>query len=148
MTEHETLLCTSFERLLGRPLLPLAPPGADETVSLMDAPFVVLSHTTDDDPVFNYANHTAMRLFELKAEDILGMPSRFSAEPVHRDERARLLHEVTTNGFIADYTGIRITGTGRRFRVEGAVVWNLLDGEGAFRGQAATFTVPPGVDWI
>lgn len=144
MTEHEQLLCTSFERLLGRPLLNPNP----EDASLMDAPFVVLSHTTDEDPVFNYANHTAMRLFEMPKEKILGMPSRFSAEPVHRDERARLLHEVATNGFIANYAGIRITATGRRFRVEGAVVWNLIDETGELRGQAATFDVPPGVDWI
>lgn len=148
MTEHEQLLCASFERLLGRPLLAPDPAGADGAVSLMGAPFVLLSHTTDDDPVFNYANRAAMRLFELKAEDILGMPSRFSAEPVHRDERARLLHEVTTNGFIADYAGIRITATGRRFRVEGAVVWNLIDETGEIKGQAATFDVPSGVDWI
>ena len=38
-----------------------------------------------------------------------------------------------------DYSGIRISKTGRRFRIEQAIVWNLTDGVGNQLGQAATF---------
>ena len=39
-------------------------------------------------------------------------PSRLTAEPVAREERARLLDEVTRNGFIANYAGVRISSRG------------------------------------
>ena len=43
------------------------------------------------------------------------------------------------NGFIDDYAGIRISKTGRRFRIAQATVWNLLDERGIYSGQAAMF---------
>ncbi|HTU26422.1 MAG TPA: MEKHLA domain-containing protein, partial [Pirellulales bacterium] len=45
-----------------------------------------------------------------------------------------------SQGFVDDYQGIRISSTGRRFRIEQAVVWNVLDVTGAKVGQAATFS--------
>ena len=33
--------------------------------------------------------------------------------------------------FIDDYTGVRISASGRRFRIDKAVVWNLVDQEGS-----------------
>jgi hypothetical protein len=69
----------------------------------------------------------------------MGKPSSASAEPVHRDERRRLLDEVGKNGFIENYSGIRISRTGRRFRIVNATVFNLLDDNGHYLGQAATF---------
>ena len=67
------------------------------------------------------------------------MPSRLSAEPLHRDERARLLAKVSAHGFIDDYAGVRISARGRRMRIERAVVWNLVDGADVIHGQAASF---------
>jgi hypothetical protein len=34
---------------------------------------------------------------------------------------------------------VRITRTGRRFKIERAIVWNLIDAAGTIHGQAATF---------
>ena len=67
-------------------------------------------------------------------------PSRLTAEAPNREERARLLNAVTTLGFIDDYSGIRISKTGRRFRIEQATVWNLLDERENYVGQAAMFS--------
>jgi hypothetical protein len=67
------------------------------------------------------------------------MPSRLSAEPLHQGERQALLDRVIAHGFIDDYSGNRITAEGRRFRVEVATVWNLVDAEGVVHGQGATF---------
>jgi len=47
---------------------------------------------------------------------------------------------VRDNGFIDDYSGIRISLNGRRFRINQATVWNVLDEAGAYAGQAATFS--------
>ena len=67
------------------------------------------------------------------------MPSRYTAEAPDRAERARLLAEVATRGFIDDYAGVRIARTGNRFQIARATVWNLTDETGRRCGQAATF---------
>lgn len=43
--------------------------------------FVLVSHNTDPDPLFIYANRTAQELWELPWDQFCGMPSRKSAEP-------------------------------------------------------------------
>lgn len=137
---HAGLLLRSFSRLTGRALVdPALPPQVQARV-LFEAPFVVLSHDTASDPVFNYGNRTALHLFELTWEELTRLPSRRSAEPVHRDERQRLLTTVARQGYIDDYRGIRISKNGRRFLIERAVVWNVLDDDGTYHGQAATFS--------
>lgn len=135
-----TLLTGSFERLTGRPLLPERGLGA---VWLYDnATFAVLAHDGAADPRFVYANRSAQRCFEYGWEEIVGLPSRLSAEAPDRAERQRLLEAAARDGFIADYSGVRIAKSGRRFRIVDAVVWQLIDPEGVVHGQAATFPVP------
>ena len=51
-----------------------------------------------------------------------------------------VLAEVTAHGFIENYSGIRISKNGRRFRIAQATVWNLLAEKGEPRGQAAMFS--------
>ena len=66
-------------------------------------------------------------------------PSRKSAEPINREERQRLLDRVTSHGYIDDYSGIRISSSGKRFLIENAIVWDLVDHLGGYHGQAAVF---------
>lgn len=137
--EHTERLRRTFHALTGRDLLDpaLSPEAAAET--LFHAPFVVLSHNADLDPILTYGNRTALELFELSWAELIQMPSRLTAEAPNRAERARLLAEVAAQGFIDDYSGVRISRTGRRFRIERATVWNLSDEAGRGCGQAATF---------
>jgi PAS domain-containing protein len=109
--------------------------------ALFFAPRVVLAAfgPFGNDHAFVYANALALDLFESTWDELVGQPSSTSAEPVHRDERRRLLDEVGRRGFIEDYSGIRISRRGRRFRICQATVFNLLDPAGAYLGQAATF---------
>ena len=37
------------------------------------------------------------------------------------------------------YTGVRISSTGRRFRIKEVTVWNVTDADARFLGQGATF---------
>jgi hypothetical protein len=69
-------------------------------------------------------------------------PSRLTAEPANRDERARMLKQAQTHGYISDYRGIRISRSGKRFLVERATVWTIQKPDGTLLGQAATFS-----DW-
>ena len=92
--------------------------------------------------MFDYANRMALDLFEMSWNELIGMPSRLSAEPVNRDERERLLSRVAADGYIDDYSGVRISKTGKRFLIRQAVVWNVYDEQGRYQGQAASFS-----DW-
>jgi hypothetical protein len=115
-------------------------PPWDQARALFNAPFAVLSHDTATDPMLNYANRTALRLFELDWGELTTMPSRLTAEVSERSERARLLAQVLRRGYIDDYRGVRVSKNGRRFSIQRATVWNLLDESGGACGQAATFS--------
>ena len=104
------------------------------------APFVVVSHVEFPDPILNYGNQQALDLWEMTWAEFTATPSRLTAEPVNREERARTLDRVAAHGFVTDYRGVRISRTGRRFLVERATVWNVLDEHRTKRGQAATFS--------
>ena len=141
-TEHAhrfALIAESYQRLLGQPLVEAAA-GTDPATALWLAPRVIVAHDTQADPVFFYGNRLALTAFEMDFAAFTRLPSRYSAEPLAREERARLLERVTRDGYIDDYAGIRISAQGRRFRIEQAVVWNLVDAAGHCHGQAATFS--------
>jgi hypothetical protein len=130
------LIAESYHRLTGRDRFGDAPLAA---ASLWTAPFALLAHGAEADPIFFYGDRLALELFEMSPEQLVRTPSRLSAEPGDRSERARLLDEVSRRGFIEDYAGVRVSKHGRRFRIEQATVWNLVDSEGAIHGQAAAF---------
>lgn len=50
------------------------------------------------------------------------------------------MREVLDKGYVTDYSGIRISSSGRRFSIKGATLWNVLDDDGVLHGQAATFS--------
>lgn len=137
---HARLLLCSYARWTNRALVDPKASPREQARLLYHAPFAVLSHNTDPDPLFTYGNQAALRLFELTWEELTQMPSRKSAEPLHRSERERLLAGVAARGYVADYRGVRISKTGKRFLIEQATVWNLLDDSGTACGQAATFS--------
>ena len=138
---HTALLAASLRRLTGRELIGGGEKlGGDELARrVFEAPFVLVSHGTEADPILNYGNQAALDLWELRWEELTAMPSRLTAEAPVREERARLLERVACDGFIDDYSGIRVTRSCRRFRIEQATVWNLADESGAPCGQAAMF---------
>jgi hypothetical protein len=133
------LVARSLKHWTGRDLLP-GDFTLDELANkVFHASFVLVSHGTQADPVLNYGNQTALTLWEMSWDELTRTPSRLTAEALNREERARLLAAVTSHGFIDDYSGIRISKSGRRFRIDQATVWNLLDETGKYAGQAAMF---------
>lgn len=130
------LLTGSYQRLLRAPLV-----GEHVNAAWLydEAPFVVVAHDTADNPTFVYANKAAQACFGYSWDEFIGLPSRFSAEAPNREERARVLEAVRRDGFVRGYSGVRISKSGKRFRIDGGVVWQLIDADGVNRGQAATF---------
>jgi MEKHLA domain len=134
-------LLTSFRHWFERDLLPdqsVDPETAAHQLFL--APFVVLSHGTEADPVLNYGNQAALDLWEMDWADFTQMPSRLTAEPDLREVRSQLLATAAQQGYITNYEGVRISKTGQRFFIQNAIIWKVFNHDGQHCGQAATFS--------
>ncbi|WP_109477505.1 MEKHLA domain-containing protein [Paraburkholderia sp. C35] len=132
------LLAGSYRRLLGIELVPDHTRAEDAAAWLYrDAPFGILAHNTLQDPVFVYGNRRAQTLFGYDWDELTALPSRLSAEAPERSERQAFLDQVKRDGFVSGYRGVRIAKTGRRFWIERATVWQLIDEHGTLHGQAA-----------
>lgn len=139
------LLTGSYKHLLGHAPIFLNGPGTRDTAAVgsrwlyENAQACVLAHDIAAEPVFIYANKAAQALFEYQWDEIIGLPSHLSAEAPNRAERKQLLDTVARNGFATDYSGVRITKSGRRFRINDGILWELRDSHQELRGVAATF---------
>jgi MEKHLA domain len=120
------LIADSYQRALGQRLCP-----AD---GLEDLSAVVLCHDAAEDPVLVFANRAARELWEAP---LVGMPSRLTAPPEARAERAAAL---AAGSVVRGYSGERVAASGRRFQILDATVWPVWDDDGGVCGQAATFT--------
>jgi MEKHLA domain len=133
------LILNSYEQLLGKQLIPRNGDLLEEAKTIYFAPFVVVSHGTETPPIFNYANQIAQNLWEMNWEEITQLPSRESAIPDAREVREKMLQEVKDKGYIENFQGIRISRSGKLFRIENVTVWNVIDKENNYCGQAATY---------
>jgi len=147
-------LLASHQRAYGRPLLTGLASDATPlqwAQALFSATTVVLAHdgvdpAGDPGPRLIYANRAALLLWRRPWSELVGMPSKLTAEPAERSGRARDLGAVQRQQAICHYSGVRIDREGRRFRITGARVWTVWNGDGADGGepcgQAAAFN-----DW-
>ncbi|WP_421783359.1 MEKHLA domain-containing protein [Kiloniella litopenaei] len=143
--QHAKRLIDSFKAVTGKDLIKL-----DKEKSwgrqLFEAPFVVVSHNGGADPVLNYGNLIALNLWEMSWDDFTKTPSRKTAEPEFRDDRAIMLRQAKEKGYFDNYRGIRISSKGKRFLIEEAIIWTVppikeSNNPDTLRaGQAATFS--------
>ena len=139
LLKHVQLLHNSFQTLIGKQLIIKNVFTAQHAKDIFDSNAAIVSHNSEKDPILNYANQTALKLFEMNWQEFTQMPSRLSAELPNRLERENSLKAVTEKGFINNYTGVRISRTGKRFSIRNAIIWNLIDTDGCYKGQAAMF---------
>ncbi|HEY6095774.1 MAG TPA: MEKHLA domain-containing protein [Gallionellaceae bacterium] len=137
LQRHVEILCASYRHWTGRNLLDAHIDPAAAVEALRTAPFAVVSHGTESEPIFNFGNQLALQLFEMSWDEFTALPSRLSAEAPNQAERARLLATVTRQGYIDNYAGVRIARSGQRFMIKDATIWNLLTPAGEYYGQAA-----------
>jgi len=125
---YARLLADSFARLTGRPLGD--PWGLAEPL---------VSHGTEADPIFRYANPAALALWEMDWDRFTKLPSRLSAQDdlAIQTDRSAFLAQATVKGWVSDYQGIRMSATGRRFRITKTILWTVTDSLGNRHGQAA-----------
>jgi hypothetical protein len=99
----------------------------------------VISHGNGLDPFFNYGNKTALSLFEVNLNELKKIRSRNSAEITFQSDRESFMQQVRAQGFVTGYSGVRISATGKRFKIKNVTVWNVTDEKGESAGQAACF---------
>ncbi|MCC0177852.1 MEKHLA domain-containing protein [Waterburya agarophytonicola K14] len=136
------ILVNSYQQLLDKELINTANTPQALSQTLFHAPFVIVSHDTQADPIFNYGNQAALQLWSISWDELIKTPSRLSAEPENRATRSAMLEQAATKGYIANCQGVRISTTGQKFAIKQAIIWNLTDESGHKCGQAATFS-----DW-
>jgi hypothetical protein len=141
IVEWSQWLLESYRRWIGKELIERNGDTRVQAQRLFEAPYVVVSHGVEPDPILNYGNQVALDLWEVSWEQFTATPSRLTAEPDSRAERERMLAQARDKGYFDGYKGVRISSIGRRFMVEQATIWTVVDLDGNPRGQAATFSV-------
>lgn len=133
------IILETYYKIKGVALFDISYSDEYKSYLLYHAPFVVVSHGTETDPVFNYANMTAQQLWKIDWEDFVKLPSKYSAEAERMEDRQQLLDTAARQGYVDYYRGIRISSQGNRFAIENALLCNLTDAAGQCVGQAAVF---------
>ena len=129
-------LMLSHQRAFKRPLLTCS----DQAKELFSSEMAVLAHDNSSDPRLIYANATALRLWERSWQEMIGMPSRCTAEEAAREQRASALQHAQNQDAFEGYSGVRVSRTGQRFMINNARIWTLWDDKGRNCGQAAAFS--------
>jgi hypothetical protein len=141
--EVVALILDSHQAAFRRPLVAGAEASGNLRLAAQEtfgADQAILAHDGSSDPRLIYANAAAIKLWRRPWAEMIGLPSRLTAEPNEQEDRARALALVQEQAVLVGYTGIRVDSTGRRFRLEGAKVWTLRDPRGKVSGQAAGFS--------
>lgn len=149
ITSHVTLLHDSLQKLTGRGICERMGISEDVLQSsndtyndiCLDDRFVLISHGTEEDPIYNFANLAGLEAFVRTWEELIKIPSRQSVvfQTVDEELRIELIKSVTNDGYVEGASGTRVRGDDKFIRLVDAVVWNLYDSNGVYSGQAALF---------
>ena len=140
MVFHALDLGLSYKKATGTKLVEGNVMVHDAARALFRAPFACASHDGND--VFNYGNQAALELWEMEWDAFVGMSSKKSADEADeatQAERRALLDRAASDGVIMNYSGVRVSSRGAKFRIEDATVWTMKDGDGNKTGQAVRF---------
>ena len=138
--KHVETLLDSFEKLVQKQIIVRTGDPIEDLKLIEGGEFVLVSHNGGKDPILNYGNQFALNLWELNWKDFTKTPSRKTAEIDLRARREEMLKIAKEKGFYDEYEGIRVSSTGKRFRIKNAIIWNVLNKDNATIGQAAYFT--------
>ncbi|ANV84508.1 MEKHLA domain-containing protein [Picosynechococcus sp. PCC 7003] len=136
------LILTNYRRWFGEHLIRVDGDRLEQAKILFESPFVVFSHGTEADPIYNYGSRLGLELWERTWEELTQMPSRQSAaaEEQAQQERYAALVDSRNYGCKRDFSAVRVTKSGRPVRIENVKLYDLLDASGEYRGQAAVFS--------
>jgi MEKHLA domain len=138
--EHVSLMLGNLKKWTGYDLIKEYGFSLDTLgAQVFNADFHILSHDSTENPILTYGNDRVLKLWEVSWEELTNMHSRDTAKPVDQAERAAMMAQVKAKNYIDGYGGIRISKTGKEFKISDGIVWNLFTSNGDFYGQAAWF---------
>jgi hypothetical protein len=101
---------------------------------------VVISHGTQDDPIFNYANEAGLKFFDYSEEEFVQLQSKYSTpDGFLRADRTVIVERVRDQGWVIIDKAVRQNKSGDCFLVHRILFFNVFDDDGKRIGQAATF---------
>jgi MEKHLA domain len=103
------------------------------------ADFYILSHDRSADPILTYGNNRVLELWEVDWEELTKMHSKDTAKSVDRQDRSVMMAQVKRDNYLSGYSGMRVSKTGKEFKILDGVIWNMFADNGDFYGQAAWF---------
>eukprot|EP00667_Euglena_gracilis_P025548 EG_transcript_30060 len=130
------LLLSNYRRLLHADLAGVSLDDPDFARTLYESPYAIISHGNEADPIYNYANLTAQRLFEMSWERFTSIPSRSTTDEMRQADRDAFVQATREHGYQSGYPGVRTSDKGRRFQLRNCTLFNLVDEDGDYRGQA------------
>lgn len=148
--QQSTLIARCYELTLGESLLSRAKisvelKGQALAEALFNCHLAILSHEVVvrgnvRDNAYNYANKTALELFERSFEEQTQLLSTRSADSDGnaQSQRNSLLAECLMKGYVR-FSGERLSASGKTVILENAVLFNLFDTAGVYCGQAVVF---------
>ena len=139
-SDHVLLILSNLKELAGIDLLTSLSCNEKEVgEKAFYANFCLLSHDGASDPVLNYGNIKALELWEASWDELTSMQARETAKPDDQATREKTMKEVKENGYLTNYSGIRVSKFGKAFKILDVTIWNLTDQKGEPYGQAALF---------
>ncbi len=139
LSDYVSLITISLRKLARVEIVDFSLSPRNQAKQAFEADYILLAHNATDEPCFRYANRSGLKLFEMSWEEFTSLLSKYSAERENQAERHMLLDGVKSKGYVDNYSGIRISKSGRRFEISDAMVWNVLNLQGRRIGQAAMF---------
>ncbi len=135
-------LLQSYKNAFGKPLL-ICPDVDDyhrlQSQELFILKKIVIAHDKQDDPCLIYANASALQLWQMSWDEMIGMPSRQTAPKDAQRQRQAILNKAITKTAIKGYRGIRVNKKGEKFFIDNVKIWTIWDNDNSAIGQAASF---------
>ena len=102
--------------------------------------FAVLSHGTQDDPIYCYFNQAALATFQWPESEIYAIPSRYSApDGEHRQVRQAQVADSVVEDFKVLPEVVRQRKDGTTFSISNIYLWNVYDEDNQRVGQTALY---------
>lgn len=132
ISDHVSILDNSLRKLTGKGIRERIGYEEKDHEDLyqeycMNDRYVIVSHGTEDDPIYNFSNVAGLEAFVRSWDDFILLPSRLSVVLQSKDEELRieLMSKVTNDGFVEGASGIRVRGDGKFIQLVDAVVRTL-----------------------
>ena len=101
--------------------------------------FGILSHGTQEDPIYNYGNQASLILFDQTLENLCKTPSRYSTVESLMDDREQLIQQINDAGYGTISDAVRTTTKGKLFVIQTIWIWHVYHPDGRRIGLAALY---------